>query len=203
MLTKRLRYSPQLLVALVAVVGWLVLVWGANVSLGAGQTGSADSLRVSPVPRQPASTQYELPAPTPERGLWFSPVVMQRPAYYATIPRGGYLLSTREEWANFWDQTHDQGSNEPLPEVDFGRIAVVAVYAGPQPHGQVRIRIRRIIDTPSLVHVDVEEQLPGDGCVTTLDTPNPGSIVLTEKPDRAIQFHVDRTRTDCYGASSY
>jgi hypothetical protein len=125
---------------------------------------------------------------------------MQRQAYYPTVPRGGYVITTIEQWASLWEQAHDANNPEALPRVDFDRFVVIAVYAGSQTHGQVRIHIRRIVDTGSSIRVDVEETLPSDGCVTTLDTPNPGELVFAQKVDRPVQFHVDRTIVDCYNS---
>jgi hypothetical protein len=154
-------------------------------------------LQLTPRPWLSRESQHELPSPTPERGIWFAPVPMEHYAPYAPIPRGAYLVTTTADWAALWDRAHEGMSRPPLPEIDFNGATIIAVYAGPQPSGGTRVRIRRLIDAGDFVRIIVEELLPGAHCVGTSDTPNPGTIAVTYRLDRPVEFRVERVLEAC------
>lgn len=70
---------------------------------------------------------------------------------FTTIARGadsGYqsasqmVIDNSEQWSNLWNQhTYNTEPPPPVPQVDFTRYSVVAVFAGEQPTGGYSVKI--------------------------------------------------------------
>jgi hypothetical protein len=100
---------------------------------------------------------------------------------FTTIAQGtnsGYQSASRtgidnlEEWVDFWQQhTCNVEPPPPVPQVDFTRYSVVAVFAGEQPTGGYSIEILRVetgdSQTQEQLAVTVQHRQPGAGDLVT------------------------------------
>lgn len=109
---------------------------------------------------------------------------------FTTIARGthsGYqsanqmVIDRPEQWADLWYQ-HTAGSEPPppVPQVDFTRHSVVAVFAGEKPTGGYSVEILgvetkdfQIGNPPSLViQVEYRQPQPGDFVTDAITQPH-------------------------------
>jgi hypothetical protein len=58
------------------------------------------------------------------------------------------VISDRKTWEEYWNR-HQKGSNEkgPLPEIDFEKNEIIALFAGNQPTAGFRVEITRVLLT--------------------------------------------------------
>jgi len=75
------------------------------------------------------------------------------------------VIRTEDEWAELWDQVHENVSPSPVrPDVDLTASMVVLASMGPRPTTGYSIVIRAITRHGDDLYVAVEERSPGRGC---------------------------------------
>ena len=111
--------------------------------------------------------------------------------------REARVITGREEWAALWGQMAGAMTPAPpVPPVDFERFMVIATFMGTQRSGGYGVRIRRIVETPERLRVEVHESVP-EGCPTTMALTHPADVVYTERSDKPVELVVERTVYVC------
>jgi hypothetical protein len=102
-----------------------------------------------------------------------------------------YVINTETDWQTLWDKIFsNQSEKPPLPEIDFSRRTIVAVFQGEQPTGGYEISIEEIVGTENSVEVAVKAFSPGPRCTVTGTVTRPLDIVEIEKTEKQIVFRV-------------
>jgi PrcB C-terminal len=107
--------------------------------------------------------------------------------------RTNYIITSPEQFRDLWGLV---GAKGRIPDVDFSKSAVAAVFAGEQPTGGYGIAVSRVEDT-SARKVLVTLTQPDNGCALKKATTTPYQIV--ELPNTTLQLtHEDiSTTTGC------
>ena len=109
-----------------------------------------------------------------------------------------YVISTETDWQTLWDKIFsNQSEKPPLPEIDFSRRTIVAVFDGEQPTGGFEISIQEIVETENSFEVAVKAFSPGPRCAVTGTVTRPFDIVEIEKIEKPILFHVRHKVRNC------
>ncbi len=101
------------------------------------------------------------------------------------------IIRDAKAWADLWAKIHLNFEPKPaLPEVDFQKQMVVAVFAGTKPTGGYSIRIRDIRHDAKAdkLLIFVEETSPPPGSITIQVLTQPYHMVLIPKTDKPIEF---------------
>ncbi|MEK6407831.1 MAG: protease complex subunit PrcB family protein [Acidobacteriota bacterium] len=85
----------------------------------------------------------------------------------------------------------------PLPEIDFTRRTIVAVFQGSQPSGGYEISIQELVETESSLEVFVKAFAPGKRCIVTGKISRPFDIIEIEKTEKQVVFHMKHKFRDC------
>ncbi|MBU1852417.1 MAG: protease complex subunit PrcB family protein [Candidatus Omnitrophica bacterium] len=109
--------------------------------------------------------------------------------------RSGYtepkrlVISTLEEWEEVWKNVHSLVIPRPeLPEIDFGKEMVIAVFMGERNSGGYEVEIIKIVDTGEEIVIKVKEkELPLESFQTMALT-QPYHIVVIKKYTLPVSF---------------
>ncbi|MFA5141043.1 MAG: protease complex subunit PrcB family protein [Elusimicrobiota bacterium] len=104
------------------------------------------------------------------------------------------VVRTPTEWKRLWTE-HAAGKTAPLPEVDFSKESVVAVFAGERRSGGYRIAVEVLEDPRTdavTVLYDVRDPAPGGMTISMMTQPflfrkiaKPAGPVLVKKAEDA------------------
>ena len=100
-----------------------------------------------------------------------------------------YIITNDEDWKNLWDTVHHANA-PPLPEIDFARQMIIAVFQGEKPSGGYGIVITELIKAGKRLRVKVTELMPDPGCINFPAVEDPGHIIITERLSKKVLRHV-------------
>jgi hypothetical protein len=109
-----------------------------------------------------------------------------------------YVVNNVDEWTDMWNQ-HERSffPQSSLPDVDFSKSTIIAVFQGVCPNTGYGIEIKEVIDTGLSVVVKVEKTYPGKGCITGQMVTYPYHIVVMDKIEKHILFDTTSLPTLC------
>lgn len=106
------------------------------------------------------------------------------------IEKKHYVIENEAEWKNLWGKTNSISIPQPeLPEVDFNKEMVIAVFQGEKSTGGYSIEIVNIVED-SKITVFYKEFSPEPGDFVTQALTQPYHIVKIKKTDKEIVFQV-------------
>ncbi len=105
------------------------------------------------------------------------------------------FVTTQAEWAPLWDRT----SRGPIPEVDFSRESVLAVFMGQRPTGGHAIRVEQVVREGQRLTVEVLLQAPGPDCMTTQALTQPYHLVAVPAGATRAEFVTRDVTVRCGG----
>ena len=133
--------------------------------------------------------------------------VVEPPASFETIAKDSPLIGNTERrnyvirddiaWENLWGRIHPDESQRhpPLPEVDFTRNMVIAVFQGTRAPGYSTEVMAVVSDDP--VKVFVTETSPGETCIVPQVARYPHHIIETPRIDTEVEFLIEHKITHC------
>ncbi len=100
-----------------------------------------------------------------------------------------YVIQDVETWTGVWNQhVGFMVDSFEMPEIDFSKYTVIAVFMGEMRTGGYAIQVYDIIDADSSILVKVEKTEPGPDCVVTQALTQPYHIVQIAKTDKPVYF---------------
>ena len=106
-----------------------------------------------------------------------------RPAYM--------VIRDDETWMQTWLRIKNKYADpKSAPQVDFKRYMILVAAMGPKRSGGYSIRIKRIVDAPSRIEVDLEAMEPGITCTTSQALTSPVQVVRIVRSDKDVNFNV-------------
>ncbi len=114
---------------------------------------------------------------------------------------GEQVIEDATTWEKVWKQVHATLRPLPkLPEVDFERQIVLAVFMGGRNTGGYSIDITHVKDAGKFLEVSVRRMSPDARDVTTQALTAPYDMLVIEKPGKPVRFVVkDAKRPDAHG----
>jgi uncharacterized protein (UPF0248 family) len=108
------------------------------------------------------------------------------------------VINDNAQWQSLWRTLFTNTSEKPpLPEIDFTRRTVVAVFQGEQASSGYQISIEEIVETENALDVSVKAFSPGKRCVLLGKVTRPLHIVEIEKTQKEIVIHVKHRIRNC------
>ncbi len=110
------------------------------------------------------------------------------------------IIRSAADFQNLWAAHFaPEVPTDPLPDVDFKRDMVVAVFLGQFRTGGYSAEIRSVTATGDTIVVDVVRSSPGAGCMRTQALTQPFVIAKVPRVDGAARFNVQDVATPCGG----
>lgn len=108
------------------------------------------------------------------------------------------VLQNKADYQKLWDEIYMNLDQMPrVPDVDFGKFTVVAVFMGIKNTGGFDIRIDRISTKEDKLLVDFTETSPGVNCMVTDAITKPYDFVKIKKTDKQFEFKTHFVTKDC------
>ena len=109
-----------------------------------------------------------------------------------------YVVLDGGAWSTVWAQAHATVlPAPPLPEVDFTREMVIAVFQGTKPTAGFSVNIARVLDSGNTVEVFVEDTSPGPQCFVASVLTSPYHIVKVQMVEKEIAFRMTPRVAEC------
>ena len=91
----------------------------------------------------------------------------------------------------------DDNFSADVPDIDFAKTTVVAVYAGEKSTGGYSITVSNVQEYASVVMVDVTTTSPGASCSTTQSITYPYAVVSFKNTGKPVQFSQHINEQSC------
>ena len=100
--------------------------------------------------------------------------------------RQNYVVKDIDQWKKLWS---DAVSGETaVPEIDFNKYMIIAVFQGTKNTGGYGIKITEIIEAENALEVYFNETVPAADSIVTQVMTSPCHIVKVEKTDKEVLF---------------
>lgn len=110
-------------------------------------------------------------------------------SYGGVEDRRFVVVTTEEKWKELWGEINGNVLPlPPVPEVDFPRQAVAAVFQGLKRSGGYSISVEAIIETHDCVTITVREKEPGPRNLVTMTLSSPWEAVSFPMPNKPVLF---------------
>lgn len=108
------------------------------------------------------------------------------------------LVTNEDKMESLW-QINTFGSQNPpsIPQIDFSKYAVIAVFRGEQKTGGYSIEIGKVLENKKTFDVYVNETFPGKGCVTTQVKTAPYYMIKIEKLNKTVRYIYEQRERKC------
>jgi hypothetical protein len=108
------------------------------------------------------------------------------------------VINDNAQWQSIWlTLSANQRDKPPLPEIDFTRRTIIAVFQGTQASSGYEISIEEIVESESSLDVTVKAFEPGSRCGVLGIVTRPLHIVEIEKTEKQVVFHVKHRIRNC------
>jgi len=99
------------------------------------------------------------------------------------------IITSGEDWANLWEKVH-RGTypQKQLPEVDFSRETVLAVFMGTRSTGGYSIEITRVYKKNNVIKAVAQTSSPAPGDLVTTVITQPFHIVKINTAEKNIEI---------------
>ncbi len=153
--------------------------------------GCKPSTKIEDSDKEQTNQMKELDFETAEKGL-----------YSFHKGKKSYVINNKNEWEKLWVILNiGTGPSDvplpPLPDIDFEKNTLIAVFMGEFTTGGHTIEIYKVVENKNNVEVSVNEKSPGKDCILTQAFTQPYHIVKIKKVDKGVIFRVDNEIIDC------
>ncbi len=114
---------------------------------------------------------------------------------------GQQVIGDAETWETLWKKIHRTRTPAPkLPDVDFEKQTVIAVFMGERTSGGYGIRVTSVTETAKEIVVSIARRSPPPGAMTISVMTQPYDMVVVAKSDKPVRFGA-RQRPPAAGAA--
>lgn len=108
------------------------------------------------------------------------------------------VINNDADWQRLWESTFTNANPKPpLPQIDFTRRTIIAVFQGVEASSGYEISIEGIVETENSLEVSIKAFEPGSRCGVLGVITEPFHIVEIEKTQKEIVFHVKHKIRNC------
>lgn len=109
-----------------------------------------------------------------------------------------YVIKDKVGWETLWEKIFAGSSEKPsLPEIDFERRTILAVFQGTQPTSFYEIVIKEIVESENALEVRVRAFSPGKHCGVLGILTRPFHIIEIQKTEKEVVFNVKQKTRNC------
>ena len=136
------------------------------------------------------------PAPPEGRPIAFGTVHESSGSSSGETGRGAFVITERTAWEHLWNRVHEGKSFvPPLPEIDFAKEMIIAVFQGGGTGS--RIRITQLVEMDRGLVVMVRESFPGPDCIVAQVITYEFDIIRTARNWKVPIFRLTHEVYDC------
>lgn len=133
---------------------------------------------------------------------FFSHAVVNLPLEVKSEEPWVKVITTVEDWNLFYSDLLWDGTSEPAeiltaPTIDFDSYQLLVGGLGLQMNGGFSVSIRKVIEFPDSLWIDVLIVRPGKDCIVTMALTYPTVAVLIKKTTKPIQFSFSDLIINC------
>ncbi len=114
--------------------------------------------------------------------------------YSNQYEKKNHVIDNLVEWETFW---WNMDTTQSLPDINFSKNLVLAVFQGERSSGGYSISVNKIIETESALEVFLKEVSPGQRCGVTMALTQPYTIAIVEQTGKDVHFTTEQEITDC------
>lgn len=108
------------------------------------------------------------------------------------------LVTNNDDYMKLMNEVYSNLDQMPrIPDVDFSKNDVIAVFLGARSEGAYTINVDKVIKRSDAVSCYVFETKPGANCVVTMSTSQPYEIVKVPKLNQKVKFVFKQRTQDC------
>lgn len=109
-----------------------------------------------------------------------------------------YIIEDNIDWKDLWDEVYgDQPQKPLLPQVDFTKYSIIAVFQGTKNTGGYTITITKIIEMENNLKIFVKDISPSKNCMVIQSFTSPYHIVKIQRVDKEVEFIIDKEIVNC------
>jgi hypothetical protein len=105
-------------------------------------------------------------------------------------------ISTQEDWKKLWENV--KGKEDALPQIDFAKKSVVALFMGDQPTGGYSLEVSKVTESDRFI-VYVTVKSPGLGCMTTQSLTSPYTLITFDGNNKPVIYRTEQKIINCLG----
>ena len=110
------------------------------------------------------------------------------------------LATSQNDLQNLWSRAYGtMTSPPPLPDVDFSRSSVAAVFLGTRSSGGYSVDVQNVIVENGELYLDVATTEPAPGTLTTQALTNPWVMVRVDAPNLGSAWVSERLERRAFG----
>ena len=114
------------------------------------------------------------------------------------VEKGNYVIKNSVEWKDLWLKAYSSRSPVPrVPDIDFPKEIVIAVFNGPEFTGGYSIEITNVVEDDKTVNIIVKKYSPGDNCAVSQSQTSPFHIVKIPRTEKEIGFTLEQQIQRC------
>jgi hypothetical protein len=119
-------------------------------------------------------------------------------AYASVSEKKQVMVTNNDDYQKLMSEVYANLDQMPrIPEVDFTKNDVVAVFMGAKNTGGYSINVDKVIKRTDAVTVSVYETSPGSKCILTQSVTQPYEIVKVPKLNQKVKFLFKQRTKDC------
>lgn len=108
------------------------------------------------------------------------------------------LIKNNDDYQKLMNEVYSNLDQMPrIPEVDFSKNSVVAVFMGTKNTGGYLVNVDKVIKRTSALTVSIYETSPGANCQETQMLSQPYEIVKIPKTDQKVKYIYKQRTKDC------
>lgn len=114
--------------------------------------------------------------------------------------KNNYVIVTNKDFEDLWNKVYYKTiSKPPLPQIDFNKYMIIAVFEGVKNTGGYDIQIFKINQNGGYLDILVKETSPGPSCFAVQAFTSPFHIVKVEKisSEVSVKFDIIEDILDC------
>lgn len=115
--------------------------------------------------------------------------IIEKGYYSGIVEKQNLVIDSNESWSILWE--HLKSNIEPapsIPEIDFSKNTVIAVFQGEKSTGGYSIEVTKIEEFEGKIIVKIKERNPGPGEIVTEAFTQPYNIEKISKTNKKIEF---------------
>ncbi|MGH8400627.1 MAG: protease complex subunit PrcB family protein, partial [Gammaproteobacteria bacterium] len=110
-----------------------------------------------------------------------------------------HALHDVADFRSWWQRAYSSQATAPaLPQVDFTKDMVIAVFMGERSHGGYSLHVDKIADTADTFDVEITVNIPGSDCRTTQALTQPFEFVaVPDSGNKSVNWNVQQHYQAC------
>jgi hypothetical protein len=112
--------------------------------------------------------------------------------------RTNYRITNAGDLAALWSLIYGNGSGvQPVPDIDFSKYEVLAVFDGSHSSNDYGISVEQIVDANAVRTVTIQHTSPGPSCHTSSQSTSPFELIQVPVTTFTLAHQDDMATTTC------